>query len=91
MEITDKDLKLWEEDQKFCEIADEMLKILTKKGINIGDSLRILEKAKKAVERSIQSANWGVPLICEASPNEACTWLPPTKITEEVKRRNANA
>ena len=84
--IMEREIELYEEDQRFCDIADTILKILVERQVCARESLRILEKAKKAIEASVQSASWGLPLICGAAPNEAQVWSV-AAVAAEIKRR----
>ena len=86
----ERDIEFWETDQQFCDIANAILQKFVEKQITVSDSLRILDKAKKAVEKSVQSASWGTSLVCEMSRNEAPTWHCHQKIVEEIKRRDNN-
>ena len=84
---TEREIELWEEDQRLCDMANILLNLFAERKISVHDSLRTLEKAKKTIERSVQSTNWGSPLICELAQNEASVWSQEAVIAEIDRRK----
>ena len=70
----EREIELYNADQRFCDSADAILKMLVEKQFNVGESLYILKKAKRAINASVQYAAWGEPLVCGAAPNDAHVW-----------------
>ena len=56
--VLNEEIEQWKEDQRFCDVADLILKTLVEKQISVQDSLRVLKKATRAIEMSIQFAHW---------------------------------
>ena len=78
----------WEQDQKYCDIADVILKILVEKKLTVKDSRCVLDKVQKGVDASVQSTIWGAPLVCSVAPSKNFKFLhSPEQITAEIERR----
>jgi hypothetical protein len=82
---TDYEVKVWTEEQRICDLADTLLKILVEKQITARDSVGVLQKAKSTLEQSIYSATWGQPLVCESAPNRF--FGDHEKVIAEIERR----
>ena len=79
---------LWEQDQKYCDIADLILKILADKKLTMEESYCVLDKAQKGVDVSVQSMIWGEPLVCGSAPSAKFKFFHrPDQITAEIERR----
>ena len=89
--ISEQEINAWEADQRLCDIADSILKGLTKKCISVQETLNVLDKAKKAIEKSMLSANWGEPLVCNSPKNEAAVWNPENTEIEFNRRKCQDA
>jgi len=53
----------WEAEERVCDAAKAILKILGEHKLTVGDSLKAMEKAKVTAESSVQSTSLGSPLI----------------------------
>ena len=85
-DIMEREVGLWEADQRFCEIANTILQTLVEKQTNVRDSLWILEKAKRTIENSVQSTSWGALLTIGSASNEAPV-LDRKAVIAEINRR----
>ena len=61
--------KWFEEDQRYCDIANSFLQIFIEKGFTVKESLHTLKKAKFAIKKSMASAQWKAPLECKPAKN----------------------
>ena len=85
--LTDDYIDRWEAEQRDCDIADAILKLLAERQLSAGKSLGILFRARQAIESTMQAACWGAPLVCEPARNGAETYMKPEEIKEAVARR----
>ena len=88
--IDDQEISSWKRDQIYCDSADKVLQMFVEKQFSVEQSLCVLEKARKAIERSTSSARWGAVLTCDPSQNIGGIWHPSHVIADEVKRREEN-
>jgi hypothetical protein len=85
-------LQEYADEERICEITAAVLQLLSEKHANIGDSLRVLKKAKKTLKASVNVADWGAPLSCTHPQNEIT--LPSDIrdiVVDEFNRRRAAA
>ena len=83
--VSENEIKLWEENQRYCDIADDILKVLTEKGLTVKETRYVLDKAQKAIEASVDAVRWGVPFTAMPAPN---TSFVHDKVAAEIKRRH---
>jgi len=84
--VSENEIKLWRENQRYCDIADDILNLLIENGFNVRETRYVLDKAQTAVEASVKAARWGVPLASTPAQNTAGVW-DNEKVAAEVKRR----
>ena len=85
--IIEEGMRFYTIQQRYCDITSTVLDMLIKEHLNVGETLRVLDKVKETVEKSVQSADWGSPLVCNPVLNnhprfDMCT------VMDEVNRLN---
>ena len=85
--IDDQEISSWKRDQIYCDSPDKVFQMFVEKQFSVEQSLRVLEKARKTIVRSMSSVRWGSVLTCDPSQNVGGSWYPSHVIAEEVKRR----
>ena len=89
MNVPEHEIRTWETEQRICDLADKFLRELVKNRITVGETLQILDKAKKTVKNSVKSAKWDAILTCETALNEAHVFNR-EQVEAEVNRRKAH-
>jgi len=87
MAVDDYQIKAFLTDQHFCDIADEVLKVLVAKNLTLKETKYVLEKACKAVENSADKTRWGESLACLDALNDAPFVRDHEAVKAEVNRR----
>ena len=82
--VSENEIRLWKENQRYCDIADDILETLAEKGLNVWETGYVLDKAKKAVEASVDAVRWGAPFTAVPAPN---TSFVHESVAAEIKRR----
>ena len=80
----------WNIELQCCEMANEILQLLTKQQLPVGYSRYILEKALSTIDDSIHLANWGEPLVCGQAIDTAWLWKYIPDIYHEEVREEIN-
>ena len=83
--VSENEIKLWEADQRYCDIADDVLKVLAEKGLSAKETRYVLDKAQKAVDASVDAVRWGAPFTVMPASN---TSFVHDKVAAEINRRN---
>jgi len=87
MAVDDYQIKAWETDQRFCDIADEILKVLVEKKLTLKETRYVLDKACKAVADSADKTRWGESLTRTDALNDAPFVRDHEAVRAEVNRR----
>jgi len=87
MSVSENEIKSWEENQRYCDIADDILKVLIEKGFNAWETRYVLDKAQKAVAASVDAVRWGAPFTAMPAPNTSFAHDHEKKVAAEVNRR----
>ena len=83
----EKDVQRYEYEQRLCDIANMILKILAEQQTSIWETRWILTNVEQAVDSSIQHASWNKPFACLSVPNRAYTWFSRDEVIAELNRR----
>jgi hypothetical protein len=78
---------IWESHQRYCDISNKILKILSDEKLTIDESKGILTQAEQTINDSIGETQWEAPLICQATYNEMDYLLDEEGVREEIYRR----
>ena len=87
MAVDEYQIKAWETDQHFCDIANEILKVLVAKNLTLKETKYVLDKACKTVEYSADKTRWGESLACFYALNDAPFVRDHEAVEAEVNRR----